>query len=86
MMRQRRYSKQKQSRYETRINENRAIGLYKEQVIRLIMEKDPHKKDWMFIQLKEEMMRNVVPVRKSPSAPRRWQYFNKYKCNQKPSF
>ena len=86
MMRRRRYSKKKQSRYETRINENIAIGLYKEQFIRLIMEEDPQKKHWMFVQLKEEMMRNIVPIRVLPSAPRRWQYFNKYKCNQKPSF
>jgi hypothetical protein len=40
----------------------------------------------MFVRLKEEMMKNIVPVRASPSGPRRWQYFNKYKGNQKPSF
>jgi hypothetical protein len=86
MMRRRRYSKKKQYRYETRINENIAIGLYKEQFIWLIMEEDLKKKDRMFAQLKEEMMKNIVPVRTLPGGPRRWQYFNKYKCNQKPGF
>jgi hypothetical protein len=86
MMRRRRYSKKKQYRYETRINENIVIGLYKEQFIRLIMEEDLKKKDQMFVQLKEKMMKNIVPVRVLPGSPRRWQYFNKYKCNQKPSF
>ena len=85
-MRRRRQAKKKRYRYETRINENIAIGLYKEQFIRLILEQDNERKNEMFIRLKEEMMKHLVPVRASPSSPRRWQYFNKYKCNLKPCF
>jgi hypothetical protein len=50
------------------------------------MEEEPQKKDRMFVQLKEEMMQNIVPIRTLPGSPHRRQYFNKYKYNQKPSF
>ena len=79
-------TKEKEYQYEVRINENIAIGLYKEQFVRLMMEEDDEKKDRMFTGLKKEMMRNIVPVRQLKGAPRKWNYFNKYKCNQKPSF
>jgi hypothetical protein len=79
-------AKEKEYQYEVRINENIAIGLYKEQFVRLMMEEDDEKKDRMFTGLKKEMMRNIVPVRQLKGAPRKWNYFNKYKCNQKPSF
>ena len=85
-MRRRRQAKQKQYRYETRISETIAIGLYKEQCIRLIVEQDKERKNELFIRLKEEMMKPIVPVRPSPSSPRRWYYCNKYQCNLKPSF
>ena len=82
--RRRRQAKKKQQRYEIRITGNIAIGLYKEQCIRLIVEEDDRRKNELFIQLKEEMMKNLVPVRPLPSSLRRWQYFNKY--DLKPSF
>ncbi|MFP3041616.1 IS4 family transposase [Treponema primitia] len=79
-------AKKKGLRYEVRINENIAIGLFKEQCIRLILEEDNVKKDVMFRGLMADMEKNIVPVRESKSAHRKWNYFNKYKCNQKPSF
>jgi hypothetical protein len=78
--------KAKRYRYEMRINENIAIGLFKEQFIRLILEEDESRKDLLFIRLKKDMLRNIVPVRELKSSPRKWNHFNKYKCNQKPSF
>jgi hypothetical protein len=33
-----------------------------------------------------EMERNIVPVRELKGTRRKWNYFNKYKRNQKPSF
>ena len=78
--------KKKGYKYEVRINENIAIGLFKERFIRLILEEDDNRKDAMFMRLTADMERNIVPVRKLKSAPRKWKYFNKYKCNQKPSF
>jgi hypothetical protein len=79
-------AKKKRLKYEMRINENIAIGLFKEQFIRLMIEEDGSRKDEMFRRLTKEMERNIVPVRKLKGAPRKWKYFNKYKCNIKPSF
>ena len=79
-------AKKNRLKYEVRINENIAIGLFKEQFIKLFMEEDGNIKDAMFKKLTADMERHIVPVRKLKSSPRRWKYFNKYKCNQKPSF
>jgi hypothetical protein len=40
----------------------------------------------MYEGLKADMRRNMVPVRKLKGTHRKWNYFNKYKCNQKPGF
>jgi hypothetical protein len=85
-LRAQRGRKRRRSRYKTRINENIAIGLYKEHMIRLMLEEDSRKRGKRFARLKEEMLKNVVPIRRSPSKPRKWNYFNKHKCNLKPSF
>jgi len=79
-------AKKKRLKHPIRINENIAIGLFKEQFIRLIVEEDDERKDELFGRLMAEMERNIVPVRKLKSTPRKWKYFNKYKCNLKPSF
>jgi len=68
-----------------RINENIAIGLFKEQFIRLMLEEDDQRKNERFIRLKTDMERNIVPVRRLKGRNRKWNYFNKNKCNQKPS-
>jgi hypothetical protein len=41
--------KEREWRYEVKINENRAIGLLKEQFVRLMREDDDEKKERMFI-------------------------------------
>jgi len=81
-----RRSKKKFHKYAVRINENIAIGLFKEQFINLIMEESDNVKDEMFKRLISDIERFIVPIRKLKSSPRRWKYFSKYKCNQKPSF
>jgi hypothetical protein len=78
--------KEREYRYEVKINENIAIGLWKEQFVRLMLEEDDERKDRMFIRLKEEIIRNTVPVRRLKGRERKWNHFNKYKCNLKPSF
>ena len=79
-------AKKKQLKYEIRINENIAIGLFKERFILLMMEENDSRKDTIFRQLIADIERNIVPIRKLKSSPRKWKYFNKYKCNQKPTF
>jgi hypothetical protein len=61
--------RKKRSWYKTRINENIAVGLYKKR----------------FIRLKEDMMKNIAPIRTLPGNHRKWKCFNKYKCNLQPS-
>ena len=79
-------AKKQRLKYEIRINENIAIGLFKERFIRLIMEEDDQRKDAMFRQLRADMEKHIVPVRRLKSSPRKEKNKNKYKCNQKPSF
>ena len=79
-------AKEKRLRYEVRINENIAIGLFKEQFIQLMLEEDTKQKDQMFRNLTADMERNIVPVRKLKSSPRKWKYYNKYDSNLKPAF
>jgi len=71
-------AKKRRLKYEVRINENIAIGLFKEKFIRLTMEKDDQQKGELYRQLIANMEENIVPVRKLKGAPRRWKYFNKY--------
>jgi hypothetical protein len=79
-------AKVKGLRYEVRINENIAIGLFKEQFIRLMLEDNDVRKDKMFRGLMDDIEKNIVPVRRLKTTNRKWNYFNKCKCNQKPSF
>jgi hypothetical protein len=79
-------AKKKRLKYTVRINENLAIGLFKEKFIRLFLEEDEIRKEQLFKQLTADMERNIVPVRKLKGVPRKWRYLNKYKCNLKPSF
>jgi IS4 transposase len=72
-------AKKKRLKYGIRINENIAVGLFKEQFIKLIMEEDDCRKDNMFRKLTADMERYIVPVRKLEGTPRKWKYFNKYK-------
>jgi hypothetical protein len=77
-------SKQKKYKYEMKMNENVAIGLLKEQFIRLMIEDNPKKRSTMFDKLTNDILKNIVPVRPDlPDKPRKW---NKYKCNQKLKF
>jgi hypothetical protein len=79
-------AKKKRLKYAVRINENIAIGLFKEQFIRLFLEEDDTRKAELSKRLTADMERYIVPVRKLKGAPRKWKHCNKYKCNLKPSF
>jgi len=79
-------AKTKALKYEVRINENIAIGLFKEKFIKLTIEEDAMKKAGMYNRLIADMEKYIVPVRTLKGAPRKWTTFNKYKCNLKPSF
>ena len=76
-----RRARKKRLKYAVRINENIAIGLFKEKFVRL----GGQRSQGHDVQA-ADMERYIVPVRKLKGSPRKWKYFNKYKCNQKPSF
>jgi hypothetical protein len=73
-------------KYNVRMNENIAIGLFKEQFIRLMPEKDNELKSTTYQKLIADMERNIVRIRQSKGSKRKWNFSNKYKCNLKPSF
>ena len=72
--------------YDVRINENMAIGLFKEQFIRLMMEEEDFKQKEMSKKLMADIERYIVPIRTLKSSPRVPRNRNKYNCNQKPTF
>ncbi len=79
-------AKSKKYLYDVRINENMAIGLFKEQFVRLMTEEKDGKQKEMGLKLIADIERYVVPIRTLKSAPRRPRKSNKYKCNLKPTF
>lgn len=67
-------------------NENIAIGLFKESMIKIVLEELPKKRIKMLEKLRKEMENYVLPIRKSPNRERKKNLSNKYKNNQKSSF
>ena len=66
-------------------NENIAIGLLKEQMIKIILEKDRAKRGQLLLALQEEMEGYILPQRKLPNKERKKNLSNKYKNNQNDS-
>lgn len=79
-------SGEKGSKYPMHTNENIAIGLFKEQMIKLILEKNATKRGQLLFELQAEMEEYILPERKLPGKERKKNISNKYKNNQKNSF
>ena len=79
-------SKSQEYKYPIRINENIAIGLFKENFIKILIEPNKKTREEKLIQLQKSMERYVVPLRKLKSQDRKHNLSNKYKNNQKSSF
>ena len=73
-------------KYFMQTNENIAIGLFKEEMIKILLETDPLKREERLIELQGEIEKHVLPVRDLKSAERKKNISNKYKNNQKNSF
>ncbi|MFR8904159.1 MAG: hypothetical protein ACLVHS_10050 [Blautia wexlerae] len=54
-----------------RTNENIAIGLFKEQMIKLILEKDAERRRQLLFELQAEMEEHILPQRKLPGKERK---------------
>ena len=74
------------NKYPMHTNENIAIGLFKESMLKILLEQEEKKRIQKLNELQEEMERYVVPKRERPSKERRKNISNKYKNNQKSSF
>ena len=78
--------REKNFSYPMHTNENIAIGLFKEEMIRLILEKDAGRRGELLFELQAEMEEYILPQRKLPGKERKRNISNKYKNNQKSSF
>jgi len=72
--------------YPVRINENMAVGLFKDRLIKLLIENDDIKRRLLFMELQADMEKYFLPVRKSESHERKFHPANKYMNNIKPAF
>jgi hypothetical protein len=78
--------REKGLKYEVKINENIAMGLFKEQFVAIVMEEDEEIKSATYRKLLADMERNVGHIRQVKCSVGKWNSVNKYKCNLKPSF
>lgn len=74
------------NKYPMHTNENIAIGLFKEAMLKLLLEQEGKKRIQKLDGLQAEMECYVVPKRERPSKECRKNVPNKYKNNQKSSF
>jgi len=63
-----------------------AIGLFKEKMIKLLVESDDSIRDIMFNKLQTDMESYILPVRHLPSHERKYNVANRYMDNIKPAF
>ena len=78
--------REKGSKYPMHTNENISIGLFKEQMIKLILEKNAVRREQLLFKLQAEMEEYILPQRNLPGRERKKNISNKYKNNQKNSF
>lgn len=74
------------NKYLMHTNENIAIGLFKEDMLKILLEPEEKKRIKKLNELQEEMERYVLPLRELPGKERRKNISNKYKNNQKSSY
>lgn len=80
-------NKNKKTKLKYKINENKAIGIYKEKYIRILLMKDKEESNQEFENLIKEMERYASAIRNNrETQPRKWNHKNKYRTNFKPSF
>ena len=77
---------QRGTKYPMHTNENIAIGLFKESMIKLLLETQPQKRMEELERLQSEMENYILPIRNLPSRERKRNISNKYSSNQKNSF
>ncbi len=83
----RKRNKEKELKYEYQINENKAIGLFKEQFIKIMLIEDRNEAVNAYDKLSEEMIRYVSAIRKERKTEKRvWNPNNKFHSNRGATF
>ena len=77
---------QKKYKHEMKVNENIAIGLFKNEMIKIILEEDEKKRAMMYDKLSEKMLKYRIPVRKNRKYEIEPQKYNKNSYNKLKSF
>ena len=67
------------NRYEYQVNVNHAVGVFKDRLIRIVIEDDPIARRHLMKEMIREMERRVVPIRPNREVPRKG-------CNRKARF
>lgn len=78
--------REKGKKYPMHTNENISIGLFKEAMLKIILESEEKKRIKKLEELQKEMEHYVLLIRELPGKERRKNISNKYKNNQKNSF
>ena len=74
-------------KYKYKTNENKAIGLYKEKFIKIMLTEDTEERIKMYNQYIDEMKKYVSAIRPNrPNQPRLNNLHSKYRTNMKSSF
>ncbi len=80
-------NKDKNTKLEYKVNENKAVGIFKDKFVKIILIGDDTISSQKYDELMEEMTNYVSAIRpKRPSNPRHFNRANKYKTNMKPSY
>jgi len=77
-----------QSRYkhEMKVNENMAIGLFKNKILRIMLEDSDELRLELYDALCAEMAKHKIPVRKNRRYPRKFKRYNRHSFNKSRSF
>jgi hypothetical protein len=77
----------RRNKHAKKVNENKAIGLMKEDLINIMLCEDDSIRGEMFLKLIRKMQKYTSVIRTNrPSTKRSWSNSNKYKTNMKSSF
>ena len=83
----RKRNKKKNLKYEYQINENKAIGLFKEQFIKIMLIEDKNEAVKAYDKLSKEMVKYVSAIRKERKTEKRvWNPNNKFHSNRGATF
>lgn len=73
-------------KHPVHVNENIAIGMFKERMIKIVMEPNAKIRNKNLLRLQADIEKHILPIRKLKRQERNFKPSNKYKNNQKNSF